>query len=182
MLKLAKIEEADLETLMHWRMLPEVTKYMFTEPKLNIDMQREWFQAINRDPTCKHWIIKFNTTKVGTVYLTNIDLKNSRCSWGYYIADTSIRGKGFGKMLEYNTYDFVFCELGLNKLVSEVLAFNERVVHIKEKCGSQVEGILRQHIKKGHTYYDVVIMGILRDEWLEYRTRIEYDKIHIERL
>ena len=180
MLKLVKIQESDLETLMHWRMLPEVTKYMYTEPQLTMDMQNKWFDAIKKDQTCKHWIIEFQNTKIGTVNLTNIDFQNRRCSWGYYIADPSIRGKGFGKLLEYNIFDFVFNELRLNKLMSEVLAFNERVVKIKEKCGSQIEGVLRQHIKKGNKYNDVVVMGILRDEWLERRTKIDYDKIHIE--
>lgn len=179
MLKLVEIEESDLETLMHWRMLPEVTKYMFTEPQLTIEMQNKWFEAINNDPTCKHWIIEFENTKIGTVNLTNIDFKNSRCSWGYYI-DPLFRGRGFGKLLEYNIFDFVFNELGLNKLMSEVLAFNERVVKIKEKCGSQIEGVLRQHIKKSTAYHDVVVMGILRDEWLKRRPKIAYDKIHIE--
>ena len=180
MLTLVEIEESDLETLMHWRMLPEVTRYMYTEPQLTMEMQNKWFDAINNVQTCKHWIIELDNTKIGTVYLTDIDFQNSRCSWGYYIADTSIRGRGFGKLLEYNIYDFVFNELGLNKLVSEVLEFNERVVKIKEKCGSKIEGVLRQHIRKGNDYHDVVLMGILRDEWLERRSKIDYDNIHIE--
>ena len=180
MLKLIKIQEVDLETLMHWRMLPEVTKYMFTEPQLTMDIQNQWFHFINNDSTCKHWIIEFENTKIGTLNLINIDYKNSRCLWGYYIADNSIRGKGFGKLLEYNIYDFVFDELGLNKLLGEVLAFNDIVVKIHEKCGSQIEGVLRQHIKKGNTYYDVVVMGILREEWIERRKNLDYTKISIE--
>jgi len=179
MLKLVEIEESDLETLMHWRMLPEVTNYMFTEPQLTMEMQNKWFDAISHDPTCRYWIVKLENTKIGSVYLTTIDFQNSRCSWGYYI-DPSIRGRGYGKLLEYNIFDFVFNELGLNKLTSEVLAFNERVIKLKAKCGSQIEGVLREHIKKGNTYHDVVVMGILRDEWLERRTKIDYNKIHIE--
>ena len=179
MLKLVDIEESDLETLMQWRMLPEVTNYMFTDPQLTLKMQKKWLDSINSDPTCKHWIIELEDTKIGAVYLTNIDFQNSRCSWGYYIADPSIRGRGYGKQLEYNIFDFVFDELGLNKLISEVLAFNQRVIKIKETCGSQIEGILRQHIKKDQNYHDVVVMGILRDEWLERRSEIDYDRIQI---
>ena len=88
---------------------------MFTEPQLTIQKQYEWFNTINNDSTCKHWII-----------------------------------------------EFVFIELGLNRLMSEVLAFNERAIQVKEKCGSKTEGILRQYIKKGNTYHDVVVMGILK--------------------
>lgn len=181
MLKLVKVQASDLETLMHWRMLPEVTKYMYTDPQLTMEQQYRWFRSIQEDPTCRHWVIQFDDAKIGALNLANINIRNSRCSWGYYIADTSIRGKGFGKLMDYNIYDLVLAEMGLNKLVSEVFAFNERVVKLHEKCGSQVEGILRQHIKKGDSYYDVVVMSILRDEWLERRKTVEYETIDIER-
>lgn len=181
MIKLVKIQESDLETLMKWRMLPKITRCMYTEPQLTIEMQYKWFDAIRKDPTCKHWIIEFEETKIGTVYLTNIDFQNCRCTWGYYIGDTSIK-IGFSKILalEYNIYDFVFDELRLNKLIGEVLAFNEAVVKLHERCGSKIEGVLRQHIKKGDIYYDVVTVGMLRDEWLERRAKINYEKINIE--
>lgn len=148
MLELVKVKATDLDNLMHWRMLPDVTKYMFTDPKLTMNMQIKWLHDISNDSTCKHWVIKYRDTKIGTVNLTNIDYHNLRCSWGYYIADPLMRGRGFGKILEYNICDFVFEELKFNKLISEVLAFNERVIKLKETCGSKIEGVLRSHIKK----------------------------------
>jgi hypothetical protein len=180
MLKLVEIEESDLETLMRWRMLPEVTKYMFTEPQLTIEMQNKWFEAINNDSTCRYWIIEFENTKIGIVNLTNIDTQNSRCSWGHYIADTLLRGKGIGRTLEYNIYDYVLLGLALNKLSVEVLAFNKHAIGLHEKCGSQIEGVLRQQIKKGSTYHDVVVMDITREEWIERRKNLDYTKISIE--
>lgn len=182
MIRLTKIEDSDLENLMVWRMLPEVSKYMFTEPKLTMEMQIRWFNVIKTDPTCKHWIIELGNKKIGTVNLTNIDYQNKRCSWGYYIANPSLRGRGLGKLFEYNIFDFVFMELELNKLISEVLVFNERVLKLKEKCGSHIEGVLRQHIKKGDIYHDVVVMSILREEWLERRKTLDYEKIYIEKI
>ena len=180
MLKLIEIDELDLQTLMYWRMLPGVTKYMYTEPQLTIEMQNKWFEGINNDPTCKHWIIKLENKKIGIVNLTNIDTQNSRCSWGHYIADPLLRGKGIGRILEYNIYDYVLLELKLNKLMVEILAFNEHAISLHEKCGSQIEGILRQHIKKGNNYYDLVVMGILREKWIEQRKNLDYKKISID--
>ena len=180
MLKLVRMEESDLETLMHWRMQPEVTKYMYTEPQLTMKMQNKWFDTINNDPTCKYWIIECENNKIGIVNLTNIDTQNSMCSWGHYIADTLLRGKGIGRTLEYNIYDYVLLGLALNKLAVEVLAFNEHAISLHKKCGSQIEGVLRQHIKKDNNYYDVVVMGILREEWIERRKNLVYTKISIE--
>ncbi len=40
-LVLRKISENDLEMIMKWRMMPEVTKYMYTDPQLTIDGQKD---------------------------------------------------------------------------------------------------------------------------------------------
>lgn len=153
---------------------------MFTDPILDMEKQIRWFSAIEDNPHCKYWVIEYDETGIGLVCLNNIDFANDRCSWGHYIADVSFRGKGIGKILEYNIYDYVFLELGLNRLTVEVLNFNSRAIELHKKCGSQIEGVLRQHIKKGTEYHDVVIMGILRDEWLERRNNLSYEKIAIE--
>lgn len=36
-LELRKIKRDDLEMIMNWRMDPDVTKYMYTDPKLSIE-------------------------------------------------------------------------------------------------------------------------------------------------
>jgi len=91
---LRNIQEADLKKIMNWRMLPEVTKYMYTDPELTIEDQKRWYKRISLDKNCKYWIIQVNNIDIGLMCLTEIDEKNSRCGWAYYIADTSFRGKG----------------------------------------------------------------------------------------
>lgn len=41
MLELKKIGYEDLENVMTWRMLPEVTKYMFSDPVLTVENQKK---------------------------------------------------------------------------------------------------------------------------------------------
>lgn len=44
--KCRKVQESDLERIMHCRMLPEITKYMKTNPVLTMEDQRIWFAKI----------------------------------------------------------------------------------------------------------------------------------------
>ena len=37
---LRKIRESDLETIMNWRMDPEITRYMNTDPRLTLEGQK----------------------------------------------------------------------------------------------------------------------------------------------
>ncbi len=179
-LKLRNIELNDLELIMNWRMSPNVTKYMYTDPILTIEEQKEWFDNIKKDETCKFWMIIMEDTPIGVINLADIDIKNKKCSWAYYIGDTSFRGRGIARNLECNIYDYVFEILDLNKLCCEVFTFNEKVISIHEKFGSEVEGRLKQHILKNGQFYDVVHMGITKEKWYKIKLGQKYEKIIIE--
>lgn len=178
--KLRKVQESDLEKIRKWRMDPNVTKYMYSDPVLTSEMQRNWFEKVNADKSCKYWVISFDSKDIGLLNITNIDNQNKRCEWAYYIADTSLRGKGIGRLLECNIYDYVFDNLEMNKLCCEVFCFNEKVIAIHEKFGSEVEGTRKQHICKNGKFYDIVEMAILREKWEHIKKDYSYDKIEIE--
>ncbi|SHI21571.1 UDP-4-amino-4,6-dideoxy-N-acetyl-beta-L-altrosamine N-acetyltransferase [Clostridium intestinale] len=178
-LALRKIKEEDLLKIMEWRMNPEVTKYMYTDPVLNLEKQKEWFDKISKDKASRYWIIEMDGTSIGLLSISNIDNKNKKCYWAYYIADTSFRGRGIATLLECNIYDYVFNKLNLNKLCCEVFEFNDKVVSIHKKFGSEVEGILKEHIIKGNEKYNVVLMGITKDKWKLIKNKYNYEKIEI---
>ncbi|MBP2033798.1 UDP-4-amino-4,6-dideoxy-N-acetyl-beta-L-altrosamine N-acetyltransferase [Clostridium algifaecis] len=177
---LKKILKEDLKLIAKWRMMPEVTKYMYTDPILTDEGQLKWFDIINSDTKSKYWKITVDNDPIGVLNLANIDLKNSRCSWGYYIGNTSYRGRGIARTLECNIYDYVFYNLNLNKFCSEVFEFNDKVVSIHKKFGSEIEGILKEHIIKNNIKYNVVVMGILKSKWEKIRRNYRYEKIYIE--
>ena len=43
---LRAITKKDLEKIMHWRMDPDITRYMNTDPKLTLEGQKKWFSSI----------------------------------------------------------------------------------------------------------------------------------------
>lgn len=177
---LRKIQEKDLQKIMEWRALPEVTRYMYTDPKLTLEIQKEWYHKIMKSKNGFYWIIEFDDVSIGMLTINEIDEVNKKCSWGYYIGDISFRGKGIARILECNVYDYVFYELNLNKLCSEVFEFNGKVIAIHKKFGSEIEGILKDHIRKNNKFYNVVAMGITKQRWDSIKEQYEYEKILIE--
>ena len=183
--RLRLVREADLETVMRWRMLPEVTQYMYTDPVLTLPQQRAWFERISASDRDIVWIIESvgddgAAQGIGVLSLTEIDRVNQRCAWAYYLGELGARGMGLAKALELSICAYVFDTLGLNKLWCEVFAFNDRVVALHEKFGSKVEGVARQHIFKNGAWHDVVRMGILRSEWEEQRAKWSWTPVEIE--
>jgi hypothetical protein len=177
---LIKTTHEHLEMIRTWRMLPEVTKYMYTDPIITKEEQRDWFSKVKSDNSVIYWIIYVDYKPVGLINLFDIDFINSRCAWAYYIGDTNMRGKGIGTLLECNIYDYVFYSLRLNKLWCEVMLSNTKVIDIHKKFGSKVEGVFKEYIIKNGEKLDVVRMAILKTEWDQIRSNYVYEKISIE--
>lgn len=172
--------EKDLEVVMDWRMRPDITKYMNTDPVLTLEKQKQWFSGIKDSETQKNWIINYEDVPIGLINIFDIDRCNSRCSWGYYIAETKYRSLKLAMFLEWNLYDYVFDVLGLHKLCNETFIENKQVVKLHIMCGGKEDGIMRDHICKNGIYHDVSIGSILSDEWYEKRRNVIYEKFRFE--
>ena len=91
MLKFLKIQEEHLELILDWRTQPDVTRYMFTDIEHSLENQKKWFENLQADDSSKYWIISYEDQLIGVIYLSDIDRRNNRCSWGYYIGEESGR-------------------------------------------------------------------------------------------
>jgi UDP-4-amino-4,6-dideoxy-N-acetyl-beta-L-altrosamine N-acetyltransferase len=172
MIELRDVEPADREMLREWRNRPEVARYMHNDAVITPEQHARWFDAAMADPSRRYWIIRVDGTDVGLADVHDIDHVHSCAMWAFYLADTEVRGRGVGTYVEYRVLRHVFDELGLNRLGGEVLASNTPVLRMHEAFGFQREGTLRQRIRKGEGFVDVVVIGMLRSEWLERRDEI----------
>lgn len=174
------LREEWLPLIMEWRMRPDITRFMNTDPQLDLAGQTQWFHKISKDDTQRYWMIEVDGTPSGIIQLIDIDTDHRRCSWGYYVAVLKKRSLKLAMYLEWNLYDYVFDVLNMNKLCNETFVENEYVVRLHQLCGSKEDGILREHIKKKGRYFDVSVGSILRKEWMEMRDKIEYEKFVFE--
>jgi RimJ/RimL family protein N-acetyltransferase len=60
---------------------------------------------------------------------------------------------------------YAFQELNLHRVALAVFGYNERAYKSYQKVGFQVEGTLRERLRRDGQRYDMITMGILRDEW-----------------
>ncbi len=175
-----RMTETDLEMVMCWRMRPDITRFMNTDPQLTVDGQRAWFEGIRKREDVRYWIIYVDGESAGVINIANIDIANRRCEWGYYVAEKRVRSLQLAVALEYNLYEHVFNVIHMNRLSYEVLAFNKQVIKLHELCGSKIEGIMRQHVYKNGQYHDVVLFGMLAEDWHELQSTVHFEKATIE--
>jgi UDP-4-amino-4,6-dideoxy-N-acetyl-beta-L-altrosamine N-acetyltransferase len=165
--KLRDLRAGDKDTILAWRNSPEVARYMYTQHRISQEEHDRWFAGIAGDPTRRYWIVVADGIDVGLVSLNDIDYDHRRCSWAFYLAHPSVRGKGVGSAVEETVLAYVFDTLEMNKLCCEVLDENARVVQLHERFGFVREGLLREHVILSDGPADVVVLGLLRREWRE---------------
>jgi [ribosomal protein S5]-alanine N-acetyltransferase len=101
---------------------------------------------------------------IGTVSLRRY-ARDRRAELGYWLAAPAW-GRGLATEAARAAVDFGFRELGLARIYAQVLAGNLASIRVLDKLGMVNEGVKRQHVHKGRRLHDVVLYGLLRDEWL----------------
>lgn len=174
---LRRIEESDLEMIMNWRMDPDITRYMNTNPKLTMEVQKKWLRHIEADDTTQAWIIEQDGMPAGLIQLTDIDWENKSSSWGYYVGEKQMRSLHLAVSLEMSLYDYVFDVLGFKELQGEVFSLNDAVIRLHLACGSHITEERKREVEKDGVYYDVTHLCITSNEWNRIREGKKYEKI-----
>ena len=100
---------------------------------------------------------------IGSCGVYAINWKNSTCFVGISLA-ADCQGQGYGTDAMQTLISFIFNYIHINKIKLQVFSFNEQAIRSYEKCGFITEGILRNEIFRFGQFYDVHIMGILRED------------------
>ena len=163
---------ADLEYMRKWCNNPAITDFLsdiFLYPH-TVNGTESYLNSILEGNTGQKGFIiadKDSEQYIGQIDLFHIDWKNRSTEMGMVIGDTQFHNQGIGTEAIQLLQQFVFQQLNLHRLQLEVFDYNERAIACYKKCGFKEEGRLRQrHFSKG-IYADVIIMGILKDEYLD---------------
>ena len=84
---------------------------------------------------------------------------------GIGIGERDCWGKGYGTDAMRVVLRFAFVELNLHRVGLNVFEYNPRAIRSYEKAGFVEEGRLRGFLHRNNRRWDLIFMGILRDEW-----------------
>ena len=113
-------------------------------------------------------VLRDSTQLIGAIGLT-IDRSAEKGELGYWIGK-SFWGLGFCTEAATAVLDYGFATLGLNRISARHFARNPASGRVMEKIGMIVEGTARQDTIKWGNYEDLVLHGILRNEWSAVRS------------
>ncbi len=102
---------------------------------------------------------------IGDIGLDGIRWSQGDTFVGISINDREYWGKGYGTDAMRLILRFAFVELNLRRVTVNVFEYNPRAVSSYAKVGFKQEGRLRAYLNRDGRRWDVLYMGILREEW-----------------
>ncbi|MCD6267397.1 MAG: GNAT family N-acetyltransferase [Thermotogaceae bacterium] len=164
---LRPVEPDDVERIVSHINDEEVRSYLQMVFPLNTTREREWVENLYKDQKNLVFGIvpRNNEVIVGTTSFHNIDWIDRVAEFGIVIFDKASWNMGFGTEAIRLMLKYAFEHLNLHKVFLRVYEYNERAIHVYEKCGFKMEGRLRKQRFKWGKYHDVLIMGILDEEY-----------------
>ncbi len=109
--------------------------------------------------------LKTSGELVGAISL-RIDSSMRRANLGYWIGKP-FWNLGYCTEAARRVVRFAFQELKLHRLHAEHLERNPASGNVLQKIGMVNEGMAREHTMKWGSYENLVLYGLLRDEWVD---------------
>jgi RimJ/RimL family protein N-acetyltransferase len=102
---------------------------------------------------------------IGIAGLYSIDRGHSVAEIGVSLLDPELQGRGLGFEAHQRWVRYAFEDLAFHKLTGTVKSSNTPALALAKKLGMQVEGTLRSHRYVAGARVDLVLLGLLREEW-----------------
>ena len=168
---LRALELDDYKVSIAWRKNGEIwSKLVGTHYYVSEAYEKKWIEKKVLAPESTEIVLAIcsqeNNRYIGNIYLTNIEWINKNVNIHIMIGDDSSRGKGIGSEAIMLMIKYAFEEKNLHRIYSHVFHNNIASIKMLKKCHFIQEGILRQSVYKNNTYNDVLILSILKEEFI----------------
>ena len=167
--------ETDLPLFHEWELRPEVTEFFSIPDGQSMEAVREKFFRDLADPGSEQFTItlKPDGKAIGRIVICDIVEGWKAELWRIYIADTGLRGKGYGCQAMCAMIRHFFEDLGLQRMYLDHYTGNP-VSKLYLGLGFQYEGVLRHNCRKNGILYDVHLMSMLREEYEALKGSLPY--------
>lgn len=165
---LRALEPEDYETSIQWRKDDEIwqklggMKYFVSKA-----YEKKWVEdTIYNSKDVKLAVcLKKNDLYIGNVYMTDIDVQKQTCYSHILIGNKEYWGHGYAKEALLMAVDYMFNERNMHRIEAYVLESNVASLKMHQKCGYQIEGLLRQSVFKNGSWQNQYILSLLRTDY-----------------
>jgi RimJ/RimL family protein N-acetyltransferase len=170
--RLRAVEKSDLPVFVRWLNDPEVRDNIEMIVPRSMGQEEGWYADMLSKPVAEQplgieirdgeqWLL------IGNISFMNINQIDRNAEIGIFIGEKNYRGQGYGTEAMRMMLRHGFDTLNFERIYLRVHGTNPGGIHSYQKAGFVEEGRLRNHHFLEGRYIDVLIMGILKDEWFQ---------------
>lgn len=165
---LRALTESDSAAYKSWINDRKLVQYNATYTPISDINHNEWFSSVTRNADIAIFSIIEATANslIGSCSLRHIDHLHKNAELQIRIGKATKRGAGLGTEAVFLLLTHAFNDLNLNRVYLNVFSDNQRAIHAYKKSGMTIEGELRQACFINGAYQNVIVMSILRDEFI----------------
>jgi [ribosomal protein S5]-alanine N-acetyltransferase len=165
---LRPLERADAAAVVPWFNDPDVSRFSLRYRPLTLQEQEQWLEQAGRDErsVLLGIALREDDRLIGTTGFHQLSFKDRGAVFGILIGAKAEWDKGYGSEATRLMVRYAFETLNLHRVTLYVFEYNARAIRTYEKIGFRREGLLRQENWREGRYWDTIVMGLLRDEWL----------------
>ena len=104
---------------------------------------------------------------IGEMVLEVVNWSGRDAFVGLSIGDRANWGQGYGTEMMVLILRYAFMEVNLRRVSLAVFEYNPRAIRTYEKAGFRPEGRVRGLLNREGKRWDMLLMGVLREEWLQ---------------
>jgi len=171
--KLRAVGERDLPLLVRWVNDPDVRHWLHQSdrPDATVESVRGRFGLTEEAFANFVWMIEtLGGRPVGHVGLLRVDPQHKRAELAISIGEKECWSRGYGTDAITTVLRHAFEEMGLRRVDLHTDADNARGIRCYEKSGFVLEGVMCERRLRYGKPLDMVLMAVLREEWLANRT------------
>lgn len=168
---LRPLERGDFAATLAWHRNRDLRNSVLGYPfPVTEENETEWYNQALADQSRRAAnfavCVPGNSSAVGLVRLSAIDWIARVAEFSIVLGADAARGRGVGSAASRRLLGYAFDDLNLNRVHLRVAADNDVAIKLYHKLNFRDEGRLRQHAFIDGSLVDVLIMGLLRDEWM----------------
>ena len=168
---LRAVERDDLKLIHKWKNDPDIMRLDSFSPEhmISFDALEKQYDSVikGKEAGRKVFAIVPNGEEVpvGIISFRDWHGKSQTVEVGLGIGEAEARGNGYGTEAMNILLKFLFEELNMHRVEVCVLAQNANAIKCFEKCGFVKEGRIREPVFFDGSFHDIIIMGILKNEF-----------------
>ena len=107
---------------------------------------------------------------VGIANVDGFSWANAHAEIGIALASPAFRGQGIAAAALHLLLRYLFVDVGLHRVFCRIMEGNEASIRLFSKAGFRPEGRMKEHVRRHGKYIDMLMFGLLADEWEKART------------